>query len=262
MPEAIEQFRGLPLPLVQERSLEVGGRTIAWVERGNLHGAPVLFLHGTPGVWSDYKLVLADEALNETYRLLSVDRPGWGASSGEIVPDLAEQAALILPVLESAVARQGQRAVVVGHSLGGPVAAWLACARPDLVSGLVLLGPAMLPPAEPGSDTVRWYNTLADLPPFHWLLGQFAGPLAKANDEIMGFGAGLTRLKPLLAQATVPTVVVQGEEDDLVAPENARYVERTMVTAPVRVHWLKDFGHLIPFQRPEAIARAVEVVRE
>jgi pimeloyl-ACP methyl ester carboxylesterase len=53
-------------------------------------------------------------------------------------PKLAEQVAHVADVLGI------QRAVVVGHSLGGGVALHLALTRPGLVDGLVLLAPAAL----------------------------------------------------------------------------------------------------------------------
>jgi pimeloyl-ACP methyl ester carboxylesterase len=48
--------------------------------------------------------------------------------------------------LELIVERRGQRAMIVGHSLGGLLARRLAVRRPDLVAGIVTLGSPMLAP--------------------------------------------------------------------------------------------------------------------
>jgi pimeloyl-ACP methyl ester carboxylesterase len=67
-------------------------------------------------------------------------------------PKLAEQVAHVADVLGV------QRAVVVGHSLGGGVALHLALERPDLVDGLVLLAPAAL------GRSLHWIYKLYCLP--------------------------------------------------------------------------------------------------
>jgi pimeloyl-ACP methyl ester carboxylesterase len=48
--------------------------------------------------------------------------------------------------LEAIVQRRGERAWVVGHSLGGMLARGLAVRRPDLIAGIVTMGSPMLAP--------------------------------------------------------------------------------------------------------------------
>jgi pimeloyl-ACP methyl ester carboxylesterase len=96
---------------------------------------PVLLLHGQPGSSRDWDAVRA--AIGNRARSLAVDRPGW---DGETRPlDLAGNAAAAVGVLDAVGA---ERATVVGHSLGGAVAAWLAAEYPDRVGALVLAAPA------------------------------------------------------------------------------------------------------------------------
>jgi pimeloyl-ACP methyl ester carboxylesterase len=59
--------------------------------------------------------------------------------SGALTPRLEER-------LERLVARQGQRAAIVGQSRGGTLARVLAYRRPDLVAGVVALGAPQLDP--------------------------------------------------------------------------------------------------------------------
>ncbi len=101
------------------------------VDRGR--GAPVLFVHGQPGLGSDWNQVaerLAD------HRVLVVDRPGYGRSGHETLSIEGNAEVLAELVVERAVAP----VTVVGHSYGGGVAIELAAHRPELVSGLVLVG--------------------------------------------------------------------------------------------------------------------------
>jgi pimeloyl-ACP methyl ester carboxylesterase len=70
------------------------------------------------------------------HRLLIVDRPGYGRS-GDDTRSIAGNAEVLADLL---VERDAVPATVVGHSYGGGVAILLAARRPELVSGLVLVG--------------------------------------------------------------------------------------------------------------------------
>jgi pimeloyl-ACP methyl ester carboxylesterase len=111
------------------------GVRLAYVELGDPKGKPLLLLHGytdTSRSWS-----LAAPYLSR-YRLIIPDQRGHGASDAPpccyAPAALADDARQLLDVLGV------QRAAVAGHSLGSMVAMELAAARPERVSGLVLVG--------------------------------------------------------------------------------------------------------------------------
>jgi pimeloyl-ACP methyl ester carboxylesterase len=86
-----------------------------------------------------------------------VDLPGMALPPSLVpkdasFPQLADYVAHVAEVLGV------ERAVVVGHSLGGGVALHLALRRPDLVDGLVLLAPAAL------GRSLHWIYKLYCLP--------------------------------------------------------------------------------------------------
>ena len=95
----------------------------------------VLLLHGQPGGVADWGGVIA--GMNGRADVIAIDRPGWDGVTR--ARDLAGNAGAALAALD---ARGAQRAVVVGHSLGAAVAAWLAATRPERVAALVLAAPA------------------------------------------------------------------------------------------------------------------------
>src|SRR5947209_14666259 len=96
---------------------------------------PILLLHGQPGSAEDWDRVRAH--IGERAPTIAIDRPGWDGDRGPA--DLAGNARAAIAAIDAAGAR---RAVVVGHSFGGAVAAWVAATTPDRVRALVLAAPS------------------------------------------------------------------------------------------------------------------------
>src|SRR5205807_9865975 len=96
---------------------------------------PILLLHGQPGTARDWDRVR--DAIGTRAETIAIDRPGW---DGDRPPaDLAGNAQAALDALDAAGA---ERAVVVGHSFGGAVAAWVAATHRERVRALVLVAPS------------------------------------------------------------------------------------------------------------------------
>ncbi|MEO7794018.1 MAG: alpha/beta hydrolase [Thermoanaerobaculia bacterium] len=206
----------------------------------------VLFVHGSPGTWDGWKGFLENSELRAAARLIAVDRPGFGGSQrGRAVPSLAEQAAALARVLES---EPGPPAIVVGHSLGGPIAARLAMDRPDLVGGLLLIAPSI----DPAEERHRWYNVAGATLVVQWFL-----PIdwKISNRELWPLKKELQAMLPLWATIRCPTVVVQGLMDDLVPPGNADFAERHLAPGRIRVERYPGENHFILWKRPETITR-------
>ncbi|HZY27409.1 MAG TPA: alpha/beta fold hydrolase [Jiangellaceae bacterium] len=106
------------------------GRTIAVDDQGSSDGAVVVFLHAAPG---SRRLDPDPEATAEAgVRLLTLDRPGYGASSPvtEAVPtidSIADDLARALSTFDVGPA------AIVGWSAGGRVALAVAARHPHLV---------------------------------------------------------------------------------------------------------------------------------
>jgi|GEM_PF-5956507 len=78
--------------------------------------------------------------LAESCRVIAYDRPGMGASASVEGPrSLERMATEVNELIESL---KGEPAVLVGHSLGGPIAVESFRRRPDLIAGLVLVDSA------------------------------------------------------------------------------------------------------------------------
>lgn len=125
------------LPGAVEKVLAWQDSPIRTIEVGA--GPPIVFLHGVTGTWSNFASLAA--SFVERARCILVDLPGHGLSGplelrGRRPRDVLVDAAAT--VIEQRT--DGRQAVVVGNSLGGMTALWLAADRPDLVAGLAILG--------------------------------------------------------------------------------------------------------------------------
>jgi pimeloyl-ACP methyl ester carboxylesterase len=225
-----------------------GDRFIHYVAAGR-RGAPlVVFIHGTPGSWHAYAELMTDELLLSQAYLVAVDRPGFGKSSkGGIVTSLAQQASFLQPLIERE--STDQKAILVGHSLGAPIAVRLAMDDPKLVSGMVLVAPSL----DPDLEKPKWYNHLAASPLVAWAVPR---ELALANQEIMPFSQELAKMLPLWSRIQVSVIVVQGQKDKLVSPANADYAER-MLSGEATMVRVADQDHFILWKRPRLIRNQI-----
>jgi pimeloyl-ACP methyl ester carboxylesterase len=123
------------------RFIEVPGARLHVVEAGELRDGrmPILMLHGLAGQLHHFRYSLV-EALAEETRVVAVDRPGSGYSTREPgrATALEDQADAIAALMD----RLGfERALLVGHSLGGALSLAVALRHPTRVAGLALLAP-------------------------------------------------------------------------------------------------------------------------
>jgi pimeloyl-ACP methyl ester carboxylesterase len=120
---------------------------------------PVVLIHGASGNLGDLRFALGDR-LAQTRRVVLVDRPGHGWSDrpgGKADASPARQAALIAQALDGIGL---DRFVLVGHSLGGTVAAAFARAYPERVAGLVLLAAV----THPWKGALDWHYNVGAMP--------------------------------------------------------------------------------------------------
>jgi pimeloyl-ACP methyl ester carboxylesterase len=209
-------------------------------------GAPrVLLVHGTPGSATDWlDLLLAPP---EGLELLAVDRPGFGESApAGAVTALSAQSAALAPLL---VERDGRWPIVVGHSLGAPIALRLAADYPGRVGGLVLLAGAL----DPAQEEWQWFNRVAVA------IGPLLSrPLRNSNAEIRVLRRELEALAPDLARVTCPVVVVHGRLDALVPFANVDYARRMLAgAAELRVVELPEGDHFLPWNAGDVVREAI-----
>jgi pimeloyl-ACP methyl ester carboxylesterase len=247
-PKPVQAFAGRPPPEFHTYPLP-DGRKIFAAETGNPAGPLVLFIHGTPGGWHDFAKVMARPDLAAATWMIAVDRPGWGRSAaGGLEPSLVAQAAALRAVLEAHP--KNLPAIVVGWSLGGPIAVRVAMDSPELVEALVIVAGSI----DPAQEKVLWYQFIARLPGMYFFIPKM---LVRADLEIIPLKGELVEMLPRWGEIKIPVTVIQGDNDDLVPPENADFAKRELTHAQLTVVRVPNQGHLIPWQRPELMAQAI-----
>ncbi|MFU8828433.1 MAG: alpha/beta fold hydrolase [Phycisphaerales bacterium] len=209
---------------------------------GDADGQHALLIHGTPGNASGWSRILASAPVG--MHLAAIDRPGFGDSEPKhAVPSLREQASALLPVLE----RSRAPVILVGHSLGAPIACTAAVMWPELIAGLLLVSGAM----DPGLERLRWYNRAC----------RAAGPLVgrslrNSNHEIWDLRSELEALRPLLPEIRCTVSLLHGTQDRLAPIANVDYTIPLLTgSESIRRVDLPGVGHFVPWQRQVALTQ-------
>ncbi|WP_114771143.1 alpha/beta fold hydrolase [Microvirga subterranea] len=116
------------------RFLTVEGVRLHYIERGR--GEPLALIHGNGSLVQDFLISGIVDELAKRYRVIVIERPGFGYSAR---PRRFWTPQAQARLLHAAYERLGVRkAHVLGHSWGALVAAALAIEFPDFVESLVL----------------------------------------------------------------------------------------------------------------------------
>ncbi len=247
------------------------GCEVAYLEAGS--GQPLLFLHGAGGLFPQNPFL---ETLAGRYRVIAPWWPGYGASRGEeLLEDMLDFALHGWDVVD---ALGLERPHLMGHSMGGMIAAEMAVTAPHDLDRLVLVCPAGLWLDEypiPDIFSLMPYELPALLthdPAVAMRLLAGAAELDFNNMEVLKqflvvnarqlgtagkilFPIPNRRLSKRLYRLAAPTQVLWGESDRLIVPA---YAARWQAMVPhASVQRFADCGHLVPYEQPEAFVAAV-----
>ena len=220
---------------------------IQYVTTGTPSAPLLLLIHGSPGSWSDWQHIIANDTVRQRYFIVALTRPGYGFTTVPPQALLEEQAAVVWHLAtqfgyDSAI-------TVVGHSYGGAVAMQLLAQYPAAFrkGSLVAptLGAALMAP--------RWYNKVAAWRPVNqWL----SADLRHSNIEMTGLPASLRKLENNWQVVQAPIIYIQGGQDILVSPKTVDFM-RSQYHGPVRYVVVRKMNHFVPWSDPQLITKAL-----
>jgi pimeloyl-ACP methyl ester carboxylesterase len=246
-----------------------GRRRIRVFEAGD--GRPLVFLHSAGGVTADNPFLAA---LSQHWHVYAPLLPGYGDSEG--ADSLRDMLAVTLHTFDVIDALRLDRPILVGHSLGGMIAAEMAAVAPREVELLGLIAPAGLwLDAHPVPDlfsklphelpALLFYDAAfgermmtaggdLDDPKFlEEFLVRNARQLAMAGKLL--FPIPDRGLDERLYRIRATTVVIWGDSDKVIPPAHGDAFCRGIAGAELIC--IPEAGHMVIVEHPEAVVRAL-----
>jgi len=243
--------------------VDIPGGFIRFLKQGDGAATAAVFVHGFGADLNNW--LLNQPVLAESRLAYAIDLPGHGGSVKDPkICNIEELAAAVLRFLE---ARNLSGIHLIGHSLGGGVAARIAIDRSALVRSLTLIAPVGL-----GSDIngsfIKGLVEIDRRKDMQSLLEKlFYDPALVSREMTMGvlnakrvdgavecltsiaegcFNGGHQThiLRTDLVQLAVPTQVIWGEADLIIPPQQAANLPPSM-----NVHIVAEAGHMVHLER-------------
>lgn len=236
-----------------------------WKPATTSNRPPVILLHGSPSRGGEEFKHLGQRLANAGYEAIAPDLPGFG-NSQKLVPSysIVANARLMLAMMDEL---KIQRAHVVGWSLGGGSATYMADMAPDRIASLTLMGSIGIQEAE-GSGSYFFEHTkyamgfaglvaLPEVVPHFGLLG----PRSFRYAFIRNFWDSDQRpLRAIMEKLSTPTLILHGRRDFLVPAWGAEQSHELIKTSRLVI---LDASHFLPLGPPmqsEAALKQVEDV--
>jgi pimeloyl-ACP methyl ester carboxylesterase len=249
--------------------IEIDGLETAYRRKGS--GEPLLYLHGA-GLTRQWLPLF--EQLSENFDVVVPEHPGFGDTE---MPDWLRNFDDLVLHYDTLIHELGlEGAHIVGHSLGGWIAADLAVFYPRRFSSLALISAMGLRvPEEPQGDPFRWSPEMADEKLFNGTGKDYAEFLEQEGDieqTLHEYGEAITMarltwnprydfaLDRRLARVKIPTVVIHPADDAFIPLAHSERWAELIDGAKLEVlkgTKKKPAGHLAIVQYPEKLAKMI-----
>jgi esterase len=266
---------------VQDKTVELNGLRFHYRDWEHAGATPLVLLHGFTGharSWDTFA-----RAMQPKYRVLALDQRGHGetAWATDYAPErMVEDVDAFVKALNLG------RIALLGLSMGGRNAYQYTALHPETVEKLVIvdIGPE-IPTA--GSDRIRQGVLMRDVfdDPEEAIQQARAGNpradeaelRARVTNNLMRTGDGRWTFRydkalrapdrplprpdaeaiwALLPRITCPTLLVRGAESDILSPETAQRMLRTIPN--IRMVEVPNAGHSVPLDNPRGFIEAVQ----
>ena len=270
------------------RFITIDGVRLHYLDEGD--GPPLVLLHGLGSMVEDFVLSGLVREAGKRYRVIAIDRPGYGHSERprRLRFGAAAQAGLVRKALQ---ALDVHRPIVLGHSWGTLVAVALALEHPEVPRSLVLASglyfpsarldaPLLAPPAIPllGDLLARTLSPLAARAMWPgWLrmvfgpapvpeafaaafptwLAMRPGQLRAVGEDALATFAATLRTARRYRELTLPVVMVAGERDRYVSTRaHSARLHRLLPTS--RLLLSPHAGHMVHHSDLPLVLSAVD----
>ena len=248
-----------------ERTVEIQGIPTHLFEAGSPSAPPLLYLHGTflGNLWLEYHQALARHC-----HLFAPDIPGFGLTPRpDWMRDMSDYILYFRDLLDTLGL---QKVDLVGHSLGGWMAAEIAVWFPERVNRLVLSNAAgirvkgspipHLLAMHPEEILAACFDDLAAAAPLmpsevteEYLLSQYR---QRATLAALAWNPDYDpKLERRLTHLQCPTLLVWGENERLIAPVYGETYHQLIPHSQLIT--LSGTGHMPMFEKPEEWSAAI-----
>ena len=225
----------------------IGERNLHYAITGVDTLPTLVFIHGSPGSWMNYARYMWDPLMLRKFRIVSIDRPGFGYSNFGKAIHLQEQTDLILSVLESL--KNDQPMYLCGHSMGGPIAVDLAARNPSMFRKVIIVAGAL----DVNQEAKETWRHVMNVKPLYWLL---PGAFAPSNTELLYLKKDLISLQASFSRITSDVLFIHGDKDTWVPIENVGFGQQRMINAKsIRSDTLFGADHMIPWKNQDAFRK-------
>ena len=258
-------------------------------------GSPNLFLlHGWMDVSASFQFLV--DSLQRDWHVIAPDWRGFGltewAREGYWFPDYYADLEALLGLYQP-----DSPVFLIGHSMGGNIAATYAGLRPERIARMATLEGMGLRRSGPESAPdrlVKWLDALVKPPRFapyasyaelaarlkrnnvrlgddqaaflaqHWGMETAAGVELRSDPRHKAPNPYPYRVDEMLAcwrRVTAPVLLVNGRDSHIagrIKDDPEDYAERKAAFRDLREVWLDDCGHMMHHDQPRQLARLIE----
>jgi pimeloyl-ACP methyl ester carboxylesterase len=247
--------------------VKANGITLHYYRTGNGSLPPMVLSHGYTDnglCWTDLAL-----AMEKKYDVIMYDARGHGLSDAPATGyDINDHVADIVGLIK---ALKLEHPVIIGHSMGGSIAAVVTARYPDLASKAVLIDPPgllkpLFPTAEDMNRAKNWFTSdmnnlkklnkeelikvaaqrhpaISDAAKSRW-----ADSKMQMKPQITDSVLTLPPLKYYLSKDTIPTLILKADANDAVKKME---IDAVSAMPNIKIVHIKGAGHLVHLERPE-----------
>ncbi len=258
-------------------TISINGQDINYVYNKILDdGVSLVFVHGAGGriqtwpfQWQETRYARSAQRKRWVmdFPIYMLDLPGHGSSE---LPGRNSIEAYADDIMAFTEKMEIEKAVIVGHSMGGAIAQEIALRKPENMAGIILIGTGAKMPV---TDLIL-DGLLTDFPKTVRLITKFAWYReAAANFTAVAIQHMLDTLPEVvhgdfyacnqfdyrnqLAEMALPTLVIGAEDDKMMPLKNSQFLADNIPNAELVV--IKDAGHYMMVEKTSKVSKAIVI---